>query len=259
MDLVHRRMDELTAGWLIAHDEPAVGVPLEKIGHGHTGAALLQVKRGVSLSFITVNAHGIDADVHHGHVDAVIVAEVVLDGGADRVGVAAGCGLRRDSRRGRWRLAHRIAGSCSDARLRGLVVLSSRLIEIAARRAVIKMRVLMRTSFPKCDVPSPVILQQASASPLPGPAFCSGALPACLRSHVAHAELHADLLEECVGRLAAGEDPDVIVGNFLRRAVDIENDRVRFELHGRGIEHDFDFALAHAICNALRVAFLDAA
>src|SRR5579871_2663607 len=67
-----------------------------------------------------------------------------------------------------------------------------------------------------------------------------GRLPrfvARFRRQIAHPELHANLLEEVVRRHAAREHPHEIVGNFLLRAVHIQNDGFRLELHRIRLEH----------------------
>ena len=89
MRLVHWRMHKLTVTRLTAHHEPVILMPLEGVNHGHACAALLDAKSGARLSLIAVHADGIDAHVHHRHVDTPVVTHVVLDGLANQIRVAA--------------------------------------------------------------------------------------------------------------------------------------------------------------------------
>src|SRR5438270_4877856 len=67
------------------------------------------------------------------------------------------------------------------------------------------------------------------------------------------AEADADFFEEGGGRLAAGEDPNIIVGKFLGLAIYRQDHGTLGEFHGVGVEDDFDFALAGGFLDALRV------
>ncbi|HET7205666.1 MAG TPA: hypothetical protein VFI95_03710 [Terriglobales bacterium] len=48
---------------------------------------------------------------------------------------------------------------------------------------------------------------------------------------------HADLPQEVVGWSAAGKDADIIVGNFLARAADVENDGILAEFDRSRVEN----------------------
>jgi len=60
----------------------------------------------------------------------------------------------------------------------------------------------------------------------------------------------ADLFQECRGGIAAGKDPDVIVGDLLRLAIDFQDHGFIFEFCGNGVEDDLNFALAHGFLDA---------
>src|SRR5437588_484607 len=86
--------------------------------------------------------------------------------------------------------------------------------------------------------------------------FC---LFATSRCEVLVAKPDADLFQECRGRLAAGKDPNEVVGDLLLFAIDFQNHGIFFEFRGNGVENDLDFALADGFLDAPGIALLDAA
>src|SRR5579864_1919067 len=80
----------------------------------------------------------------------------------------------------------------------------------------------------------------------------------CLQSHVALSKFDTNPPEEVIGRCAAGEDPDEVVGDYLVAAIDRENDGVLFELHRIRFKDDFDFPGTNAVFDPFRIPFLDA-
>ncbi len=82
---------------------------------------------------------------------------------------------------------------------------------------------------------------------------------ACLRRHVFHPELNADLLKKVVGRDASGKVPDIIVGKLLLLSLNVEDDAFRFEFDRTRVKPDFDLPRTDAIFHTCAVAFLDAA
>src|SRR3974390_2396813 len=59
----------------------------------------------------------------------------------------------------------------------------------------------------------------------------------CGESHVLGSDTYANFLQESEWRRTAGEDPNEIVLDLLVGPRDIENDGLRFEFDGIGIEH----------------------
>src|SRR5579864_2345314 len=78
------------------------------------------------------------------------------------------------------------------------------------------------------------------------------------RGHVEHAEMDTDLLKKIIGRNAARENPDVVVGDLLRLAFYLKDDTFRLDLHGRGLEQHLDLLLANALLDSLGIPLLDA-
>ena len=74
----------IAIGRLAVGDHPSVSAALQKILHGHSGRApILHVKRGVGLCLIPLDCDGIDDHVHGVEIQALITAEMILDGGAN--------------------------------------------------------------------------------------------------------------------------------------------------------------------------------
>src|SRR4029453_7236129 len=82
---------------------------------------------------------------------------------------------------------------------------------------------------------------------------------ACLGGDVAIAEGDADLAEEAVGRNAAREYPDEVVGELAGLSIDVEQHRIGADFDGVGIEVHIDCALPDALGDALFVPLLNPA
>jgi hypothetical protein len=91
-----------------------------------------------------------------------------------------------------------------------------------------------------------------------GKAVLSG-VTAGFESQIAHSELDANFLEEVVRGHTTGKDPNEIVGNLLQSTADLQVDGVSFEFDGIRVEKHFELTVAHAVCDAQRVPFLDPA
>ena len=66
--------------------------------------------------------------------------------------------------------------------------------------------------------------------------------PADFEGDVALAEADSNLLQECSGRRASGEDPDKVVGDFLLLAGNVKDDGIRLKLDRIRVEDDVDLS-----------------
>jgi hypothetical protein len=80
----------------------------------------------------------------------------------------------------------------------------------------------------------------------------------CGGCKVPSAKTDADFFQKSCRWFAASKYPNIVVGEHLRLACHIEHHGILFDLHRVGIEEHFQFSLAHAFLEALRVALLDA-
>ena len=79
------------------------------------------------------------------------------------------------------------------------------------------------------------------------------------QSQIPCSEPNADLLQEIIGRRAAGKNPHKIVRHLLPHALNVKDDRIRLEFDWIRLKEHFDFSGAHAVFDALRVPLFDAA
>src|SRR5438270_13899043 len=82
-------------------------------------------------------------------------------------------------------------------------------------------------------------------------------LVAGLKRHISVPELHADFLQECARRLAARENPNIVIGNYAGLVMDLEYGGVGSELRWHRVEQNRYLSRAHMLFNALGVPFLD--
>ena len=101
MDLVHRRMGKLPGtARLVANHDPTAAMAFEEIRNQHRRSTLFQAELGISLRLIPVDGDIANVHFHGGHVDALIVVKMFMDGFGDRVSVTSR-GRRRQERGGR--------------------------------------------------------------------------------------------------------------------------------------------------------------
>src|SRR6267378_4916708 len=101
-------------------------------------------------------------------------------------------------------------------------------------------------------------MRSCSACKLPATADQLG-FGARLLGEIPQSHLHAHLLEEFARRRAAGEDPDVIVGDLADFAIHVEPDGALPNFYGLRVEDHLHLTALRGVRDALRVALLDAA